>query len=285
MKNRKTYILTILFFSILFGDCNPEKVNLGNCDCKKMDLVVSARKFQTSDSISIGTLKDKIVDLNPIEDDGRVIFGDTIIFNCSNNVNISVLINEDYTKIQDIKYEPQISISKILRNLESRNYVRVKIEETLLDKDSLKDLSLRDCNLYSIPKEVFELQNLEFLDLSVNLIKEIPDEISKLKNLKELSISYNLLETISPKISKLELVEKIWFLDNNLKSLPTEICELKRLKKLNLTLNPIKKLPTCIPEMISLRTIGLGTESKHSKKLLNQIEEFKIRNQNLLIVM
>ena len=261
------------------------KIDLNNCKCQLVNLIVNKKQFQISDSIKIRTLKDELKNLKPIKDDGRVIFGDTIIFNCNSNSSLMVLINEDYIKLNNQKYKPRPKLRKILRKYKGDEYVYNAIKQALLNKDSTTKLSLRDCSLESIPPEIFELQNLEFLDLSLNIIKEIPDEIYKLKKLKRLGVSYNLIDKVSPNISQLYNLENIWFLDNRLKKIPDGICDLKNLKELNITGNPIIKLPNCIPKMKSLENFYFGTfsDTTHSESILKQIELFKKMNKELNI--
>ena len=264
---------------------HTKRINLKDCKSKKAELVVYKKHFQITDSLKIQSLKNELENLEPIEDDGRIIFGDTIIFNCNSNNNITVLVNDDYIKLNDQKYKSLPNLKRMLRKYEGDAHVDKVLKQALSNIDSTTNLSLRDCSLETIPTEIFGLINLESLDLSLNVIKEIPDEIYKLEKLKRLGMSYNLIEKVSPKISQLHNIENIWFLDNNLKEVPDGICKLTKLKELNITGNPIVKLPNCIPKMESLENFYFGTfsDTSHSKSILYQIENFKIINKDLHI--
>lgn len=262
-----------------------EIIELTQCSDKTAELIVDNHQFQLSDSIKIQYLINTLENLDTIKDDGRIIFGDTIIFNCKPNSNLVVFINQDYIKFNNQKYEPNTKLAWELRKLEGEAFVRKRLRQVLSKIDSTTKLSLRDCSLDSIPSEIFKLRNLEFLDLSLNIIKNVPDGISQLKNLKELSLSYNLIDKISPQISKLQQLETLWLLDNELNSIPDKICELKKLKELNLNGNQIHELPDCIPKMETLERLFIGTweDDNQSEKLKKQIEEFKIINNKLQI--
>ncbi len=299
MKNRIFYIPICL---ILFLQCckeNPIKntkegtstsldaeiIDLTKCNCKTAELIIDKHSFQVSDTITIHYLVNTLENLDTIKDDGRIIFGDTIIFNCHSNFDLLVLVNQDYIKFNNQKYKPDSKLKWELRKLEGEATVRKGIKRALSNLESTTELSLRDCSLDSIPSEIFKLRNLEFLDLSLNLIKKLPDEIGELQNLRELSISYNLLDHISPEISQLKNLENLWLLDNELNSIPYGICDLSKLKELNLNGNKIQELPNCIPKMDSLERLFIGTweQTDQSKKLIKQVEKFKLINEKLTI--
>lgn len=284
MKKLNVFILLIFFFSS--QSCKEKDVLTEiECNCSAIDFQYNNTKFTITDTLKIQTLKREFANLKPIEDDGRIIFGDTLFLKCFGGSIISIEINDDYIKIFDKKYKPQKSTSRIIRNYEGDAYAAKTIKLALENIDSTKTLILRDCNLRVIPKEIFKLENLEYLDLSINLIKNIPDDISKLHNLRDLSICYNLLDNVNPSISKLENLEKLWFLDNRIKVIPNELCDLKSLVEINITGNPIKNLPTCIPKMKLLENFYFGTfgDSIHNQNILNQIENFKRINKDLNI--
>ena len=194
-------------------------------------------------------------------------------------------VNEDFIKLNNKKYHPQKTTTRLLRAYKGDNFTDKTISKAISNINSTKSLILRDCNLSSIPLEIFKLKNLEYLDLSINTIKSIPDGISELKNLKNLSISYNLLDQINPEISNLPKLETLWFLDNRLELIPDELCEMKNLVELNITGNPINKLPMCVPRMSRLENFYFGTfsDSLHSQSILDQIELYKQINSNLNI--
>ena len=278
-------VILILIIQIC-NSCKQEQVvTLNECVCSSIDYKYRRSNFSIVDTSKVKNLKNELNKLRVIDDDGRIIFGDTLILNCNNGKHLQIEVNEDYIKLNDQKYHPQKSTSKLIRHYKGDARRTRAIQNALSDIESTKSLSLRDCNISKIPKEIFRLINLEYLDLSLNTIDTIPAEISNLKMLKELSISYNLLRNISPEISKLENIERIWFLDNNLNLIPDEICELKNLKELNLNGNKLEELPICIPNMESLERVFVGTfeEKDQSKKVLKQIEEFKKINENLNI--
>ncbi|MFT4535476.1 MAG: hypothetical protein ACI9P5_002845, partial [Saprospiraceae bacterium] len=171
MNNKIVYIIICL--SVVIQGCKEvpnrdlvkatydEIIDLNKCICQTATLKIDKHSFQVSDSIKIQTLRTELEALDTIKDDGRVIFGDTIIFNCKSDAQLMVFVNDDYIKLNNQKYKPNFKFRRKLRKYEGDAYVDKVIKKALSNIDSTTELSLRNCSLDSIPDEVFQLYNLE----------------------------------------------------------------------------------------------------------------------------
>ena len=101
--------------------------------------------------------------------------------------------------------------------------------------NSLKDLRLRNCNVFSVPTELASLTLLENLFLFDNPIEEFPKEIESLVNLIDLRMGGdNLQNTSFIDFSNLTLLERLYlYWDNlNLAEIPTKWVGLKSLSQI-----------------------------------------------------
>ena len=189
-----------------------------------------------------------------------------LILSCdsSDSLNISVLLEECTSSIDNIEYESSLyncgdleflnefseynlSFSNMnILNIGTQNwsasgrlldlilyesypvdFIPTSIEN--LDALLLLDLSADNQSpghLDYIPSEIGELTNLLELYLNYNNLTSLPESIGNLSNLEELNVSYNKLEILPESIENLENLEVLSLHDNLLISLSENLCNL-----------------------------------------------------------
>ncbi len=106
------------------------------------------------------------------------------------------------------------------------------LQEALLNRRTIKSLSLGNQGLAAFPVEICSLIKLEYLNLYLNKITSLPEEIGALRNLRWLNLDFNPLSALPRSIGKLKKLEWLNLADSCLTSLPDELVHLKKLSLL-----------------------------------------------------
>ncbi|HSW76671.1 MAG TPA: leucine-rich repeat domain-containing protein [Candidatus Saccharimonadales bacterium] len=132
------------------------------------------------------------------------------------------------------------------------------INKSLLELQSLQELSLSSYQISVIPPEIGQLQSLQNLTLSNNQLLVIPPEIGQLHSLQELYLSNNHLRMITPEIGQLQSLQKLSLAYNQIRIIPPEIGRLQSLQILYLYSNQISVIPPEISQLQSLQKLYLN---------------------------
>lgn len=183
---------------------------------------------------------------------------------------ILVKYTYDYWRLDDNykeKYKQFHILCKFLKNTSKLDISYNVCHQTI------RKLTLKNCNLYSIPNEINLLSNIDTIHLIGNSIKIFPEKIYQLHNLKHLNISRNELESLPSDIKHLSKLRSLHLHHNNLKSLSPEIGQLTNLQNLSLSHNKLKSLPNEISKLTKLSYLGLFDNSL--KSLLFDMTQFE----------
>ncbi|XP_022092215.1 uncharacterized protein LOC110980148 [Acanthaster planci] len=128
-----------------------------------------------------------------------------------------------------------------------------------LQKDIVKTLDFRHCNLAFVPEEVYDYEEtLEELCLDSNNIKDLPRSLFHCEFLKKLSICDNDLCAIPTAIATLVNLEELDISKNGITELPDNIKCCKNLRMVEISVNPLGKLPEGFTQLVNLTQLYLN---------------------------
>ena len=155
----------------------------------------------------------------------------------------------------------------------------VKIEDAIVNPDSVIKLILRKQKLTTIPREIFSFKNLEYLDLSKNKLDSIPLEITQLKKLKVLLLARNQIKVVPPEIYLLTDLKILNMSSNDITILPKGIRALSQLEELDIWNTSVGDLPNDIEKIKSLRVVdmrGILLNYERQEELFELLPDVKL---------
>jgi Leucine-rich repeat (LRR) protein len=144
------------------------------------------------------------------------------------------------------------------QDIAARNIREIKAYfEKLVEAEFTNELLMDGYSLYDVPPDVPELEKLTSLNMSTNHIKELPAEIGALAALTIMKLDENKLTHLPGNIKDCTSLETLILSANKLKEITDALIHLPRLTTLLLDDNRITVIPDCISRLTALTLLNL----------------------------